>query len=720
MFIVFAFPVYIQYYILPSFSEYTLAQKEQDAILTAKYLSSSLFKKSDIISRDLITPNFKEKIQQVQQTLEMEKIKIFSKSGEIVYSTDPADIGTVNQHAYFFDIVSQGKIYSKLVTKGSRTLEGRTIVSDVVETYVPIMMKDRFRGAFEIYYDITDKKSVLDHLVTRSVIILFVFVTVLIILLFAVMIKASVVIIENRKAENRIIENNEFLNKVINAISDPFYVIDVNTFEIKLANKAAGFTSHSMENSTCHLLTHGRAEPCDGLDHICPVIEVKRTRKPVIVEHLHKNAEGVDRVIEVSAFPLFDDKNEVSAIIESNCDVTEKKQAEEQLRKSEEKYKNLIASAPEPVIVLQDESIVFANPEAIRKLGYLEKELYESPSHRIIPKSDFNESLERFRRIKNGDAESSFEMRLVAKSEKIIWVEVTTVEIEWEGDSAFLYFMVDITKRKRAEDALKESHSRLEIEVIKRTADFKKAKEEAERANQLKSEFLANMSHELRTPMHHILSFANLGRRYHTSQEKVLDCFERVTTAGNKMMDLVNNLLQLSNLDVGRLAYNFTKNDVLLMLQENVDKFSQLFISKNISISIVQPAVPTEIICDRGAINQVIQNLLSNAIRFSEKEKSISISLGLINSSIEDGSAAEATTEFLRTTIKDEGPGIPENELESIFDRFVQSSKTNTGAGGTGLGLAICQEIIKAHKGKIWAENNPEGGASFSFILPVV
>ncbi|NQU64921.1 MAG: PAS domain S-box protein, partial [SAR324 cluster bacterium] len=491
IFIVLVSPVFILSYILPLFSNNMIDLKEEDAVATAKYLSSSLFTKSDIISRDLITSDFVKKIQLVQQTLEMEKIKIFSKSGEIVYSTDPVDIGKINQHAYFFKIVSYGKIYSKLVTKGSLTLEGRSIIADVVETYIPIMTNGSFRGAFEIYYDITNKKKVLDNLVTHSLIILFVFAAILLTVLIVIMIKASSVMIKNRQAEKKIIENNEFLHKVINAISDPFYVIDVDTFKIKLANEASGFMHGRPENSTCHLLTHSNPEPCNDTEHICPVKELKRTRKPVVVEHRHRNSEGEERIIEVSAFPIFDKNGKVTSIIESNSDVTEKKKAVERLRKSEEKYKSLISSAPEPIVVLQGEHIVFANPEAVTKLGYLENELFESSPYKIIPKQDLNESLKHFGKRENGVTGSSSEMRLVTKDEEIIWVETTAVEIEWEGDSAFLYFMVDRTKRKQFEDALRESNSRLEKLVEERTADFKRAKEEAERANVLKSEFLA-------------------------------------------------------------------------------------------------------------------------------------------------------------------------------------------------------------------------------------
>ena len=110
--------------------------------------------------------------------------------------------------------------------------------------------------------------------------------------------------------------------------------------------------------------------------------------------------------------------------------------------------------------------------------------------------------------------------------------------------------------------------------------------------------------------------------------------------------------------------------------------------------------------CDRDKMIQVIINLLSNAIKFTTQGKKIKIE-------------CKQSDLTLILSFSDEGLGVPENELSEIFDKFVQSSKTKTGAGGTGLGLAICKQIIEAHHGKIWAKNNEEGGASFTITIPI-
>jgi signal transduction histidine kinase len=114
-----------------------------------------------------------------------------------------------------------------------------------------------------------------------------------------------------------------------------------------------------------------------------------------------------------------------------------------------------------------------------------------------------------------------------------------------------------------------------------------------------------------------------------------------------------------------------------------------------------------------------VRNLLSNAIKFTPQGKNLFIDFQVSSLKLGKRSTDAQTVPALACTIRDQGVGIPEDELDAVFDKFVQSSKTRTGAGGTGLGLAICKEIIEGHGGSITAQNNAEGGAAFTFILPL-
>ena len=251
--------------------------------------------------------------------------------------------------------------------------------------------------------------------------------------------------------------------------------------------------------------------------------------------------------------------------------------------------------------------------------------------------------------------------------------------------------------------ALKEREALLQDEVIERT----RARDEAVAANNAKSEFLANMSHELRTPMHGILSFAKLGvEQVGAGRIDKLDRYlNRIVESGDRLMNLLNDLLDLAKLEAGRVELEYEKHNFLGVLHVAVDEFQSVLESRGLQIEL---DAPKRLYCtmDPQRILQVLRNLLSNAIKFSPDGQTILLT-------------CEADSDTLSLSVEDGGPGIPEDELELVFDKFAQSSKTKSGAGGTGLGLAICREIVSAHGGRIWAESRSGGGARFCLTLPI-
>ena len=241
------------------------------------------------------------------------------------------------------------------------------------------------------------------------------------------------------------------------------------------------------------------------------------------------------------------------------------------------------------------------------------------------------------------------------------------------------------------------------------------AKESAEEATKVKSEFLANMSHELRTPMHGILSYAEFGikRLGKIPNEKILEYFHEIADSGNRLMTLLNDLLDLAKLESGKMQYTMAEHDLKYIIESVTAEFFPLLEEKNLNLQITMPQTPLTGIFDGDRIRQVLRNLLSNSIKFSEANKEICIEAAHKTMALE-----EKQQQVFMVSVIDQGIGIPIKELDSVFDKFIQSSVTQTGAGGTGLGLAICKQIIDSHKGQIWAENNPEGGAIFSFTIP--
>lgn len=264
---------------------------------------------------------------------------------------------------------------------------------------------------------------------------------------------------------------------------------------------------------------------------------------------------------------------------------------------------------------------------------------------------------------------------------------------------------------------VQDAKSNLETKVAERTADLRKTLHDLERALDAKSNFLANMSHEIRTPIHGIRNFGGfLIKDWDiTPEEQRKNFAEKIYKASNRLLDLINNLLDLSKLDAHEMEFEFSNHNLIALVKEHVTESEALIGDKPIAIQFIPPE--TEEIradFDSGRISQVITNLLGNAVKYSH-EGTIDVSLNLETHTGEK----DQPIEMVSFSIADEGVGIPEEELEHIFDKFAESSHTKSQAGGTGLGLSICQEIIHAHNGKIWAKNNPERGATLTFTIPI-
>lgn len=231
-------------------------------------------------------------------------------------------------------------------------------------------------------------------------------------------------------------------------------------------------------------------------------------------------------------------------------------------------------------------------------------------------------------------------------------------------------------------------------------------------ANHAKSEFLANMSHELRTPMHGILGYARLGikRSDSVSREKLNEYFDLIQQSGTRLMDLLNKVLDFSKLEVGKMRYNMNRHDLIPQLHQVTTELAPIAAEKGLSFEMNCVNQQAFAYCDHEKITQVFRNILFNAITFSDKNTTIQILCDEINQTTDNPR--------LRIAVSNWGISIPEDELESIFKEFMQSSATDTGAGGTGLGLAISRRILSDHNSTIWAENDPAGSTIFRFTLP--
>lgn len=277
------------------------------------------------------------------------------------------------------------------------------------------------------------------------------------------------------------------------------------------------------------------------------------------------------------------------------------------------------------------------------------------------------------------------------------------------GDGGCWVLFVDQREAQAAQAELRRHRDQLSELVAEQTLDIRHAKDAAEKANAAKSDFLAHVSHELRTPLHAMLGFARLGEeRYRSlSPERLRYYFGRVAESGGSLLDLLDALLDLSKLEAGKLSLQISSHSLSGILDEVAREFEGLFATRRLVLATDYDDSVVSVAVDAVRIGQVVRNLISNAAKFAPAESCITIS------------TRRAGKDGAGFSVSDEGPGIPASELDVVFDKFAQSSRTRIGGGGTGLGLTICREIIAAHGGQIHARNREEGGCEIVVTLPL-
>ncbi|HYQ59014.1 MAG TPA: ATP-binding protein, partial [Draconibacterium sp.] len=375
-----------------------------------------------------------------------------------------------------------------------------------------------------------------------------------------------------------------------------------------------------------------------------------------------------------------------------------RRQVEKNLVHSEEKFRKLFEDhiAVKLIFDLKTMAIIDANKAAVNFYGWSHAELCQMKIQQIntLPIEIIAEEVSRFQK----EGQTHYEWKHRLKNGKIRDVEVLSSKINIDGRDVIHSVVHDITERKKAEKEL----------II--------AKELAEENNRLKTAFLHNISHEIRTPMNAIMGFSSLMVDSYNNKEQLQQFSEIINQSCNNLLKIIDDILDIAKIESGQLTLQnetFNLNKLFTELQIFFIEYQRNLEKENIQFSIENfTGNSTTIIADKGKLQQILINLISNAFKFTEKGK-IEVGCKVVGQQIE-------------FYVSDTGTGIPAEKQEAIFERFTQlHNEKKVVFGGTGLGLSIVKGLINLLGGKLWlksvpedVQNNQAGGTTFYFTLP--
>jgi len=498
---------------------------------------------------------------------------------------------------------------------------------------------------------------------------------------------------ERRQAEEALKESHGFIEKVADSLPDVIYIYDLfreeNVYASKSLNNVLGYTPEEFKAMGDTVL--GRLFHPDDLEPFMAYLEkLKKVKGSEVYEYEYRMKHKDGHWIWIQNRDMIftrDSKGKPLQTIGTAADITERKQVEQALQESEENFRRSLEDSPLGVRIFDAEGgTLYANRAILDIYGYASIEEFKTTpvEKRLTPESYTEHVIRRERRLWGKGISKQFETSIVRKDGEIRHLQVFRKEVLWNGKQRVQSIYQDITERKEAEE--REEQLQQELRISSRLAAV--------------GELAAGVAHEINNPLTGVLGFSERLLRKSTDEGISRD-LERIHNEAQRIVKVMDNLRTFTHRREPEKQYS----DINNILHETLELRAYELRTGNIEVvTDFAPSLP-EIEVDSHQIQEVFLNIILNAEQVMTEARTGG-KLTIRTRKIKN---------YVRISFADDGPGIPAEHLDKLFDPFFTTREEQ---GGTGLGLSVCHGIVRQHGGRLYARSKPGQGATFFVELP--
>ncbi len=509
---------------------------------------------------------------------------------------------------------------------------------------------------------------------------------------------------ERQQAEEAVKASEQKFREIFNNVNDEIMYIDSAGNVINVNRRVEDIFGYEPQEVIGRNFAEFGSVFGEDIERIAKMFsEVIASGETRLIELKGKRKDGSTVYVEVSP-SIIKNNSDIEGMLIVVRDITERKQAEEL-------FATLATNSQIGSYIIQDGVFRFANPVFLRDLGLTEEDLIGKTPIDIVHPDDRERVRQEAIKMLKGENKFGYEFKAIDRHGNVRHAYEKVTSIEYQGKRAVLGSYMDITEKKRTEEKLDQYR----VELEQRLGELQEAYEKLQGMDKLKDKFLSTVSHELRTPLTSIKSFTEILLTYDNDRETQKEFLNTINDESDRLTRLINDFLDISKIESGRLQWENTLVKVLDIIKSAVESAEPVAAKTKLTVTIESELDLPLVLVDRDRLTQVITNLLDNAIKFTPEEGRITIKSELMKSR-----KSPTEPDMIKVSIIDTGIGIAPEDQGRVFEKFAQiNSGLVAKPKGTGLGLTISREIVEHFGGTIWVESELGKGSTFAFTIPV-